>query len=292
MRSADRRSERPVNCIFTEDRIPKGHPMRRILALANEAPGALSPVFDRVYASEGRPSLSPEMLLRAYLQQIFCGIRSERFLMEQIDFDLVFRWLAGRSLDERVWRRSVFSRNRNRLLEEDAAVQFPDTLFGLDKVQRLLLDGRFAIDGSLIHSHASMKSVRPKGEADVSPPDRNVGRDFRGEWRSNETHESTADAESRLYRKGVGTAKPCFTDHVLTEGRHVLAVDAMLTRATGTAGREAALEMMSRRPGRKRKALAADRGCDAGPSSTSREAWASFRMSPETDAVCRAAGSG
>jgi len=230
MRGEDRQTGQMFSYISTEDRIPKDHPLRQILALASEALKALSPVFDRVDSSEGRSSIPPEMLLRAYLLQIFFGIRSERLLMERIDLDLGFRWFVGLSPDEKVWHHSVFSKNRDRLLKENVAVQFLDALLGLDKVQGLLSDERLAVDGSLIQSQASMKSFRPKGEADAPPPDRNAGRDFRGERRSNKTHESTTDPDARLYRKGIGTAKLCFMGQVLTEGRHGLVVDAMLTR--------------------------------------------------------------
>jgi len=150
MQDADRRNEQLFSYISTEDRIPKDHPLRQILALANESLKALSPVFDRVYASKGRPSVPPEMLLRAYLLQVFFGIRSERLLMERIDFDLGFRWFVGLSPDEKVWHHSVFSKNRDRLFKEDVVVQFLDALLGLDKVQRLLADERFAVDRSLI----------------------------------------------------------------------------------------------------------------------------------------------
>jgi len=210
---------------------------------------SLNERFAELYSSTGRPSIPPEMLLRALLLQAFFSVRSERLLMEQIDYNLLFRWFVGLPMDASVWHATVFTHNRDRLLEAEVAHQFLAALLALPKVKRLLSDDHFSVDGTLIDAWASMKSFRPKdGSGDPSDPGRNGERNFRGEKRSNETHASTTDPDARLYRKGNGReSRLCFMGHVLMENRNGLAVDAVLTHATGAAEREAALAMLDRR---------------------------------------------
>jgi transposase len=214
----------------------------------------------------GRPSIPPEQLLKATLLQAFFSIRSERQLMEQVDYNLLFRWFVGLDMDARVWDASTFSKNRDRLLEADVAREFLTTLMGLGQVRRLLSSDHFSVDGTMIDAWASMKSFRPKdGSGDPPGPGRNGMRSFHGEKRSNETHASTTDPDARLFRKADGQpSRLCYLGHALMENRHALIVDAALTHATGTAEREAALAMIDRtcKPGR-RVTLAGDKLFDA-----------------------------
>jgi transposase len=231
----------------------------------NEALGELSPTFAGLYARVGRPSIPPEQLLRALLLQAFYSIRSERQLMERLDFDLLFRWFVGLGIDDPVWDHSTFSKNRDRLLEGDVAAEFLATLLDRPKVRRLLSSEHFSVDGSLIRAWASMKSFRPK-DGDDAPPDggRNPSRDFRGERRRNATYSSASDPDALLYRKGPGMeAWLCFVGHVLMENRSGLVVDAELTRASGHAERLAALAMLDRLPTAGPATVGADRGFDA-----------------------------
>ncbi len=263
MRGRDDRSEGLFSYVRLEDRVPADHPLRPIRALADEALALLNERFDELYSSTGRPSIPPEMLLRATLLQALFSVRSERLLMEQIDYNLLFRWFVGLPMDASVWHATVFTHNRDRLLEADVAREFLAALLALPKVKRLLSDDHFSVDGTLIDSWASMKSFRPKdGSGDPPDPGRNGERNFREEKRSNETHASTTDPDARLYRKGNGReSRLCFMGHVLMENRNGLAVDAVLTRATGTAEREAALTMLDRRR-RRRITLGADKAYD------------------------------
>jgi len=249
MRGLDDRSEGLFSYVRLEERVPADHPLRPIRALADEVLASLNERFAELYSSTGRPSIPPEMLLRALLLQAFFSVRSERLLMEQIDYNLLFRWFVGLPMDASVWHATVFTHNRDRLLEAEVAHQFLAALLALPKVKRLLSDDHFSVDGTLIDAWASMKSFRPKdGSGDPSDPGRNGERNFRGEKRSNETHASTTDPDARLYRKGNGReSRLCFMGHVLMENRNGLAVDAVLTHATGAAEREAALAMLDRR---------------------------------------------
>lgn len=266
MRGRDDRWEGLFSYVRLEERVPAGHPLRPIRALADEALASLNDRFAELYSSTGRPSIPPEMLLRATLLQAFFSVRSERLLMEQIDYNLLFRWFVGLPMDASPWHPTVFTHNRDRLLEAEVARDFLAALLALPRVRRLLSDDHFSVDGTLIDAWASMKSFRPKdGSGDPPDPGRNGERDFRGEKRSNETHASTTDPDARLYRKGGGReSRLCFMGHVLMENRSGLAVDATLTHATGTAEREAALEMLDRRVRRKRRriTLGADKAYD------------------------------
>ena len=264
MRGKDQRSEVFFSYVSLERRIPADHPLRPIREIVDEALTKLSPVFNRLYAREGRPSIPPERLLRALLLQAFYTVRSERQLMEQLDYNLLFRWFVGLSTDDPVWDATVFCKNRDRLLDGDIARRFMTTVVNLPQVRQLLSSEHFSVDGTLIEAWASMKSFRPKdGGGEPPAPGRNGERDFHGEKRSNETHASTPDPDARLYRKGPGQpAKLAYLGHVLMENRHALVIDTGLTLATGTAERAAALEMVAARPGNHRITLGADKAYD------------------------------
>lgn len=249
MRGRDDRDEGLFSYVRLEERVPADHPLRAIRALTDAALTALNGRFEALYSRTGRPSIPPEHLLRATLLQAFFSVRSERLLMEQIDYNLLFRWFVGLPMDAEVWHPTVFTKNRDRLLEADVAREFLAALLGLAQVKRLLSDEHFTVDGTLIDAWASMKSFRPKdGSGEPPGPGRNGERNFRREKRSNVTHASTTDPDARLYRKGDGQgSRLCFMGHVLMENRNGLAVDATLTHATGTAEREATLTMLDRR---------------------------------------------
>jgi transposase len=233
--------------------------------LVDEVLKQMSARFDALYAGTGRSSTAPEMLLRATLLQAFFSVRSERQLMEQIDYNLLFRWFVGLPMDAQVWHATVFSHNRDRLLEADVAREFLVTLMGLAEVKALLSREHFSVDGTLIEAWASMKSFRPKdGSGEPPGPGRNGERNFHKEKRSNETHASTTDPDARLYRKADGReSKLCFMGHVIMENRNGLAVDASLSLATGTAEREATLGMLDQRGKTGRRiTLGADKAYD------------------------------
>ena len=264
MRGLDDRDEGLFSYVRLEERVPADHPLRAIRDLTDEALAALNERFEALYSQVGRPSIPPEHLLRATLLQAFFSVRSERMLMEQVDYNLLFRWFVGLPMDAPVWHPTVFTKNRDRLLEADVAREFLSALIALPKVKRLMSREHFTVDGTLIDAWASMKSFRRKDGSDEPPsPGRNGERDFRGETRSNATHASTTDPDARLYRKGNGQpSRLCFMGHVLMENRNGLVVDAALTRATGTAEREAALAMLDRQRRRHRITLGADKAYD------------------------------
>jgi transposase len=250
-----------------EARVRADHPLRAIRVIVNEALAALEREFAGLYARIGRPSIAPEKLLRAMLLQAFYSIRSERQLMERLEYDLLFRWFVGLGVDDAVWDHSVFSKNRDRLLEGDIAAKFLAAVLAQPRVKELLSTDHFSVDGTLIEAWASLKSFKPRDGYDEPPADggRNVEADFHGKKRSNETHASTTDADARLYRKGPGKeAKLCFMGHGLMENRCGLLVDACLTEADGHAERVAALAMIE--PCADRPCaitLGADKGYDA-----------------------------
>jgi len=264
MRGRDARSEGLFSYVRLEERIPVDHPLRPIKALADEALGALNQRFEGVYSDMGRPSIAPELLLRATLLQAFFSVRSERMLMEQINYNLLFRWFVGLPMDAEVWHPTVFTHNRDRLMEADVAHEFLAALLALPQVTKLLSNEHFSVDGTLIEAWASMKSFRPKdGSGEPPAPGRNGERNFHNEKRSNDTHASTTDPDARLYRKADGReSRLCFMGHLLMENRNALAVDAALTHATGTAEREAALAMLDRRNRSGRITLGADKAYD------------------------------
>jgi len=264
MRGREDRSESLFSYVRLKERVPADHPLRAIRALADEVLAGLNGRFETLYSQRGRPSIPPEMLLRATLLQAFFSVRSERMLMEQIDYNLLFRWFVGLPMDAAVWHATVFTHNRDRLLEAEVARAFLAGLLELRQVKRLLSSEHFSVDGTLIDAWASMKSFRPRdGSGEPPGPGRNGERDFHKEKRSNETHASTTDPDARLYRKAAGReSRLCFMGHALMENRHGLVVDATLTHATGTAEREATLTMLDRRRSRHRITLGADKAYD------------------------------
>jgi transposase len=268
MRGTDKRSGELFSYVDLEERVRADHPLRAIRSVVSEALDALSGEFAALYSGMGRPSIAPEMLLRAMLLQAFYSVRSERQLMERLEYDLLFRWFVGLGVDEPVWDHSTFSKNRDRLLDGDVAARFLSAILAQPRVRRLLSSEHFSVDGTLIEAWASMKSFRPKDAPD-RPDDGDGGRnpsvDFRAEKRSNDTHASTTDPDAMLYRKGSGMeARLCFIGHGLMENRSGLLVDARLTRVSGHAERLAALEMIEPHGDRPRGiTLGADRGYDA-----------------------------
>jgi transposase len=231
-----------------EARVRADHPLRAIRAIVNAALLALERDFAALYAPIGRPSIPPEKLLRAMLLQAFYSIRSERQLMERLEYDLLFRWFVGLGIDDVAWDHSTFSKNRDRLLEGDIAAKFLAAVLAQPRVKKLLSTDHFSVDGTLIEAWASLKSFRPKDGSDGEPPEgggRNAEANFHGKKRSNDTHASTTDPDARLYRKGPGKeAKLSFIGHGLMENRSGLLVDACLTPADGHAERVAALHMI------------------------------------------------
>ena len=250
MRGEDMHAEHLFSYVRLETRIPTDHPLRAIRELVDAALKDLSRSFDRLYSREGRPSIPPERLLRALLLQAFYTVRSERQLMEQLDYNLLFRWFVGLSADDSVWDATVFCKNRDRLLDGDIAAKFFTSVLNLPQVSKLLSSEHFSVDGTLIEAWASMKSFVPKDDDGKPPADkggggRNAERNFHGEKRKNDTHSSTTDPDARLFRKGAGKeAKLCHMGHLMTENRNGLIVDARLTEANGTAERTTALDMI------------------------------------------------
>jgi transposase len=272
MRGQDGQSGSMFSYVDLEERIPASHPLRTIRAFVNAALAALDMEFAKLYSTDGRPSIAPERLLRAALIQILFSIRSERQLMEQMQYNLLFRWFVGLGIDDPVWVPTVFTKNRDRLLNADIARQFLAAILAHRDVAPLLSDEHFSVDGTLIEAWASMKSFQPKAGTDASEPPaagpgeadqasaeaqacedatpvadkgRNAEVNFHGQKRSNETHASVTDPNARLYRKGAGKeAKLCYMGHALMENRNGLVVEACLTHADGHAERNAALAIV------------------------------------------------
>ena len=253
MRGGDNRTGELFSYVDLEARVRRDHPLRAIRRIVNEALSELEREFAALYSPIGRPSIPPEKLLRAMLLQAFYSIRSERLLMERLEYDLLFRWFVGIGVDDAAWDHSVFSKNRDRLLEGDIAAKFLAAVLAQPKVKKLLSSDHFSVDGTLIEAWASMKSVKPKDGSGEPPAQggRNADADFHGQKRSNDTHASTTDPDARLYRKGKGKeTKLCFIGHGLMKNRHGLLVDACLTQADGHAERVAALHMIEPRADR------------------------------------------
>jgi len=228
--------------VSPDSRVPKEHPLRRVRQLVRDVLKELSPSLGRLYALEGRPSVAPEKLLSALLLQVFYSIRSERQLIEQLNYNLLYRWFAGLSPDDPVWDSTTFSKNRERLQSGDVFQKFMSKLLNHPEVQPLLSDEHFSVDGTLIEAWASQKSFRPKDGNDQD------GSDFHGQRRRNDTHASVTDPESRLYRKAAGRdAKLCYMGHVTMENRHGLAVAGRVTQADGKAERRASAAQRDRR---------------------------------------------
>ena len=267
MRGSDARSGSLFSYVDLEQRVPAKHPLRVIKGIVDDVLTSLDGEFERLYEGTGRQSIAPERLLRASLLQAFYSVRSERQLMEQIDYNLLFRWFVGLGIDDPVWDHSTFSKNRDRLFDADVAAKFLEAVLRHRKVKQFLSDDHFSVDGTLVEAWASLKSFRAKDGSDDPPSaGRNGERDFHGEKRKNDTHESATDPDAKLFRKGDGQpAKLCFIGHALMENRSGLVVQAHLSQASGTAEREAAIRMINwRSPGSERRiTLGADKGYDA-----------------------------
>ena len=251
--------------ISAAQRVPKDHPLRAVRTMVDDVLRRLSPEFDKLYSHTGRPSIAPERLLRALLLQVLYSIRSERMLMEQLDYNLLFRWFVGLTIDDRIWDATVFTKNRDRLLRGHVAVLFFEQVLAEARERGLTSDEHFTVDGTLVEAWASLKSFKRKDGSAQQPPDDpgNPTVDFHGEKRSGKTHQSTTDPDARLFTKGSGKeAKLYFMGHVVMENRHGLAVGGRVTHATGKAEREAALGLVEDIPRRKRITLGADKGYD------------------------------
>ena len=248
-----------------EERVRADHPLRAIRVMADAALKNMSERFDTMYAKTGRPSIPPEKLLRAQLIQMLYSVRSERLLMEEIDYSMLFRWFVGMNLDEPVWDVTVFTKNRNRLLEGDVAREFLCQVIAQAQTKGLTSDEHFTVDGTLIEAWASLKSFQRKDQNPGPPPEDpgNPTVNFHGERRSNDTHESTTDADARLARKGNGKeAKLSYNGNLLTENRNGLIVNTEVFQANGTAERDAALIMLEQLPGTRPATVGADKGYD------------------------------
>ena len=266
MRGNQSNQDHMFSYVDVESRIPAGHPIRKIRKVVDQALAGMDDVFDAMHAETGRPSIPPEQLLRALVAQMIHTIRSERQLMERINYDLLFRWFVGLSLDDPAWHPTTFTKNRDRLLAHGVDDRFLAEVNGQAHSRKLLSRDHFSLDGTLLEACASIKSFRPKGRA-ASPPEDDEGAgggdgDFRGRRLSNATHQSTTDPDARLYRKGKGqSARLCHMGHALIENRSGLVVGASVTEASGTAEREAGLELLRELPGRARRRTV---GCDKG----------------------------
>jgi transposase len=265
MRGKDTQQSALYSYLSPEDRVPGDHPLRAIRLMADMALKALSPVFDRMYVAFGRPSIAPEKRLRALLLQVLYTIRSERMLMEQLEYNLLFRWFVGLNADDPVWVPTVFSKNRDRLMEGDVAQKFFERILEQAAAANLTSDEHFSVDGTLIEAWASQKSFQRKDQPEQPPPDDpgNPTVNFRGEKRSNDTHESTTDPEARLARKSGGhESKLAYCGNVMIENRNGLVVDTELVPPSGIAEREAAIRMAERIEGAERVTVAADKAYD------------------------------
>jgi transposase len=260
MRGDDNLQEGIFSYISPEKRVPTDHPLRPIRKLVDEILKEMSPQFARLYSNVGRPSIAPERLLRSLLLQIFYSVRSERMLIEQLQYNLLFRWFVGMEMDEEVWNHAVFSKNRERLLNEEIAEGFFRRV--IERAKPFMSDEHFTVDGTLIEAWASHKSFRRK-DGKGKPPEAGGDVDFHGEKRKNETHESTTDPDARLFKKSKGSeAKLSYLGHVLMENRNGLLVQTFLTEANGRAERHAALLMAEVIPGGRRVTLGGDKNYD------------------------------
>jgi transposase len=264
MRGNDHQQGEVFSYLSPESRVRKEHPLRTIRMMVDEILGKLSPEFDRMYAKQGRPSIAPEKLLRAQLLQMLYSVRSERLLMEEIDYSILFRWFIGLNLDEEVWDATTFTKNRDRLLEADVAKRFLVEVVELARARKLVSDEHFSVDGTLLEAWASLKSYQRK-EGKQGPPDDpgNPTVNFHGEKRSNQTHESKTDTEARMARKGEGKeAKLSYSGNLLVENRNGLIVDALAWEANGRAERDTALLMLEQIRGDHPVTVAGDKGFD------------------------------
>jgi transposase len=254
--------------ISPEQRVPADHPLRPIRKMTDEIFKQLSPRFDKLYSRVGRPSIAPERLLRALLLQVLYSVRSERMLMEQLSYNMLFRWFVGLNMDDMVWDATTFSKNRDRLLSGEIAEEFFAAVLDVARAKELLSDEHFTVDGTMVEGWASLKSFQPKDESGRNSDDKpddpgNPTVNFHGQKRSNKTHQSRTDADLRLFKKTKGSeAKLAYQGHVLMENRNGLVVNATLTIASGTAEREAALALIGQRLQKTRMTLGADKAYD------------------------------
>jgi transposase len=265
MRGADHQQADMFSYLSPEQRVRKDHPLRAVRAVTDELLERMSPLFDAMYADGGRPSIPPEKLLRAQLLQMLYSVRSERLLMEEIDYSILFRWFVGLNLDEKAWDATSFTKNRDRLLEAAVAKEFLAQVVERARTAGLVSDEHFTVDGTLLDAWASLKSFQPKDKPGA-PPDDDPGNptvDFHGQKRSNETHESKTDPDALLARKGKGKeAKLSYNGNLLVENRNGLIVDAELLQANGRAERDAALLMLEQVPGEGHVTVGGDKGFD------------------------------
>ncbi len=263
MRGLENRSDALFIYVSPESFVPEDHPLRPIRVMADRALASLSKEFDEMYSHMGRPSVPPEMLLKSLVLQILYSIRSNRLLVEQLGYNILYRWFLGLSLEDKVWDHSTFSQNQERLIGTDIAVQFLQRVIEQAKEAHLLSKEHFSVDGTLIEAWASTKSFRPRSGGPQGGVGRNNRVDFHGKELKNDTHASVTDPDARLYRKGKGKeSKLCYMGHVLMENRNGLVVDTRITKATGTSERKAAAEMIQNIPGLNRVTVGADKGYD------------------------------
>src|SRR5499433_2124984 len=266
MRGNDPQQDGMFSYISPEQRVRKDHPLRPIRTMVDQALKQLSPEFNKMYSKVGRPSIPPEQLLRALLLQMLYSVRSERLLVEEIDYNILFRWFVGLNLDDEVWDATVFTKNRDRLLEAEVAKEFLSLVVEQARGKGWASDEHFTVDGSLLEAWASAKSFQPKNKKKGSLPPDDPGNptvDYRGEKRSNATHESKSDPEAQMARKGPGKeAKLSYSGNLLVENRNGLIVDSRVWEATGTAERYAALDMLQYLPGDRRVTVGGDKGFD------------------------------
>ena len=265
MRGKDEQQLDVFSYLNPEQRVPQDHPLRPLRVMVDEALRGMQPGLSQLYAKTGRPSIAPEKLLRALLLQALYTVRSERMLMEQLDYNLLFRWFVGLNMDDGIWDVTVFTKNRERLLDGDIAEAFFQAVLQQARERNLLSDEHFTVDGTLLEAWASLKSFQRKDAKNVPPPDDpgNATVDFHGEKRCNETHESKTDPEAKLARKGKGKeAKLSYNGNLLVENRHGLIVNSEVFEANGTAERDAALVMLEQIPGTQKVTVGGDKAYD------------------------------
>ena len=265
MRGLDAQQAAVFSYLSPEQRVPAGHPLRKVREITDRLLVELSDLFDQMYSTMGRPSIAPEKLLRALLLQVFYTVRSERMLIEQLDYNLLFRWFVGLNMDDAVWDVTVFTKNRDRLLKAEIARRFFDLVADEARGLNLMSDEHFTVDGTLLEACAGLKSFKSQGSVETAPPDDpgNPTVNFHGEKRSNDTHQSTTDPEALLARKGGGKeAKLSYCGNVLMENRNGLVSAVETMQADGTAERDAAVVMIASLPGNDRVTVGADKGYD------------------------------
>jgi transposase len=265
MRGKDEQQLEVFSYVSPEQRVPQGHPLRSLRGMTDEALRDLQPRFDKLYAKTGRPSIAPEKLLRALLLQALYSVRSERLLMEQLNYNLLFRWFVGLNMDDAIWDVTVFTKNRERLLDGDIAEAFFQAVLQQARERMLLSDEHFTVDGTLLEAWASVKSYQRKDAKNAVPPDDpgNATVDFHGEKRSNQTHASRTDPDAKMARKGKGKeAKLSYNGNLLVENRNGLIVNTEVFEANGTAERDAALVMLEQIPGTRQVTVGGDKAYD------------------------------